>query len=66
LVVKSATGNAAFSYGAMAIKMNGKVYAHSLKGSSMLIEFKNNALNRQEVVDSWPDVVNFDAGFKRK
>lgn len=66
LVVKSSTENAAFSYGAMPVKLQEKVYEHSIKGSSMLIEFKNNALNRQEVVDSWPDVVNFDAGFKRK
>lgn len=33
---------------------------------AIILELKNKTLNRQEVVDILPDVVNFDAGFKRK
>nr|WP_121271863.1 DUF4962 domain-containing protein [Pedobacter schmidteae] len=66
LQVKSIDGNSAFSYGNMPVKLQDKVYTHRIKGSSMLIEQKNSKFNEQEVVDSLPDVVNFDAGFKRK
>lgn len=66
LQIKSADGTSAFSYGNMPLKLQDKVYTHRIKGSSMLIEQKNSKFNEQEVVDSLPDVVNFDAGFKRK
>jgi hypothetical protein len=66
LQVKSANQNSVFSYGGMPVKVKNKVYQHSVNGSSMLIELKNNEFIKQEVVDSLPDVVNFDAGFKRK
>ncbi|WP_235005343.1 DUF4962 domain-containing protein [Pedobacter nyackensis] len=66
LQVKSANENSVFSYGNRPVKVKSKVYEHRVKGSSMLIELKNNVINKQEVVDSLPDVVNFDAGFKRK
>jgi hypothetical protein len=57
---------AAFSYGATAVNLLDKVYEHQVKGSSMLIERRNKIINKQEVVDSLPDVVKFDQGFKRK
>lgn len=66
LIVKSANENSVFSYGTEPVKIKGNVYEHSIKGSSLLIETKNNSFNKQEVVDSLPDVVNFDSGFKRK
>ncbi|MNT41771.1 hypothetical protein D3C72_1781450 [compost metagenome] len=66
LIVKSANENSVFSYGTESVKIKGNVYEHSIKGSSLLIETKNNSFNKQEVVDSLPDVVNFDSGFKRK
>lgn len=66
LVLKSADENAVFSYGSSAVNVKNHVYKHSVKGSSMLIEMKNNTFNKQEVVDSLPDVVKFDSGFKRK
>ncbi|MEQ7801003.1 DUF4962 domain-containing protein [Pedobacter sp. ASV1-7] len=66
LIVKSANENAVFGYGSESLEIKGHVYKHSIDGSSILIETKNNSINKQEVVDSLPDVVNFDFGFKRK
>lgn len=66
LAVKSELSQAVFSYGSEPVKMLDKVYEHQIKGSSMLIELKNKVINKQEVVDSLPDVVKFDQGFKRK
>ncbi|SDJ06952.1 hypothetical protein SAMN04487898_101230 [Pedobacter sp. ok626] len=37
-----------------------------LQSALLRPEFENKTLNRQEIVDLLPDVVNFDAGFKRK
>ena len=51
-------------------KMPIEVQIYGASGKSQIatvqIETKNNSFNKQEVVDSLPDVVNFDSGFKRK
>ncbi len=59
--ITSVKNDAAFSYGNLSVKVGGKIYEHSVNGSSLLVEGDN----RQEAVDRYPDVVKYDIGFQK-
>lgn len=50
-----------FNYGNLPFSFRGKEYKPSVPGSSMLIEFVNGQLKKQEVTDKLPDVVKDDS-----
>jgi hypothetical protein len=49
-----------FNYGTLPVKLSGKIYQPTIKGSSMLLETKDGKVTRKEVIDKLPNVARFD------